>query len=35
MNQQIRGLLIEAKNKIDEALNLLNPKRREKGNDFR
>ena len=24
MNQQIRGLLLEAKNKIDEALNLLN-----------
>ena len=24
MNQQIRGLLLEAKNKIDEALNFLN-----------
>lgn len=26
MNQKISELLIEAKNKIDEALNLLNPK---------
>ena len=29
MNQQIRGLLIEAKNKIDEALNLLNPNKKK------
>lgn len=29
MNQQIRGLLIEAKNKIDEALNILNPNKKK------